>query len=54
MKRKYEVAYYEYGLTSRKTRRFFFEISAYMFRAWLEYQYKEMVCAEIKEIENDK
>lgn len=53
MIRKYEVAYYECGLTQRKTARFFFELSAYLFKGWLDYQFKGLAQVEIKEITND-
>lgn len=53
MKRKYIASYYEYGLTKRKTRKFFFELSAYLWKAWLEYRYKDYACVEIKEDDNE-
>jgi hypothetical protein len=52
MKRRYEAAYYEYGLTQRKKKRFFFELSAYLWKAWQEYRYKGFACVEIKEVDN--
>lgn len=39
MKRKYEVSYYEYGLTEMLRKRFFLKISAYLYRMWLDYEY---------------
>lgn len=38
MKRRFEVAYYECGLTYRVTRKFFFRLFAYLYKGWLEYQ----------------
>ena len=49
MKRRYEVAYYEYGLTRRATRWFSFRLSAYLFKGWLEYRYGNMVYALVLE-----
>ena len=53
MKRKFEVIYYEYGLTIRKKKRFFFELSAYLWKAWQEYRYKDFACVDVKEVGND-
>ena len=53
MKRNYIATYYEYGLTNRKSKKFFFELSAYLWKAWQEYQYKDFACVEIKEVGND-
>lgn len=39
MKRKYEVSYYEYGLTERITERFFLGFSALLFAAWARYRH---------------
>lgn len=50
MKRKWEVTYYEYGLTKRKKRKFFFEFTAYLWKAWIEYNFKEFAHVEIKEV----
>lgn len=50
MIRKYEVAYYECGLTQRKTARFFFELSAYLFKGWLDYRFKGLAQVEIKDL----
>ena len=51
MKRRFEVAYYECGLTRRKTKRFFFELSAYLYKGWLDYQFKGLAQVEIYEYE---
>ena len=53
MKRNYIATYYEYGLTNRKSKKFFFELSAYLWKAWQEYRYKDFACVEIKEIDNE-
>lgn len=39
MKKKYEVSYYEYGLTRRMTKRFFFGLSALIYSAWVKMRY---------------
>ena len=52
MKRRFEVAYYECGLTRRVTRRFFFELSAYLYKGWLDYQFRGMAQVEIKDLTN--
>lgn len=39
MKRRYEVAYYEYGLTNRKRRRFFWGFIALLFMSWVKIKY---------------
>lgn len=39
MKKKYEVSYYEYGLTRRMTKRFFFGLPALIFTAWVKFVY---------------
>jgi hypothetical protein len=51
MKRNYEVAYYECGLTRRIARRFFFRLTAYLYMGWLEYKLGEMANVEV--IEHD-
>jgi hypothetical protein len=51
MKRKYEVAYYEYGLTKRISRKFFTALAAYLYKGWLEYKLGEMAKAEVIEHE---
>ena len=45
MKRKYEVSYYEYGLTVRKKKKFFLAISALIYSFWakLNYGYESYV-----------
>lgn len=50
MKRRYEVAYYECGLTKRIKRKFFFELTAYLFKGWLDYLFKGMAYVEIKDL----
>lgn len=52
MKRKWEVTYYEYGLTKRKKRVFFFKFTAYLWKAWIEYNDIE-ADVEIKEVGNE-
>lgn len=42
MKRKYEVSYYECGLTKRVSRKFFFELTAYLYKGYLEYLFKNL------------
>ena len=37
MKRRFEVVYYEYGLTMQIRRKFFFRLFAYLYKGWLEY-----------------
>lgn len=37
MKRRFIVTYYEYGLTRRIAMRFFFRLSAYLYKGYLEY-----------------
>lgn len=39
MKRRYEVSYYEYGLTLRKKKMFFFGISALIYSFWVKMMY---------------
>lgn len=39
MKRRYEVSYYEYGLTLRKTKKFFFGFSALIYSLWIKIIY---------------
>lgn len=41
MKPRYEVSYYEYGLTKEVKRRFFLDLSAYLYAAYIYYMYKE-------------
>ena len=49
MKRKYEVSYYEYGLTVRKTKKFFLAISALICFLWAEITYGYESYARIDE-----
>lgn len=51
MKRKYEVAYYECGLTRRINRKFFTALIAYLYKGWLEYKLGETANVEV--IEHD-
>ena len=53
MKRRFEIAYYECGLTQRKTRRFFFELSAYLYKGWLDYLFKGLAQVEIKDLQDE-
>lgn len=41
MKRKYEVSYYEYGLTREIKRRFKTDLLAYLYALYIYYRYKE-------------
>ena len=52
MKKRYEVRYYEYGLTNEKVKTFSTKIAAVMFAAYKEaYEYTK---ATIKEIEDER
>lgn len=51
MIRRYEVSYYEYGLTEMLRKRFFLKISAYIYRMWLDYRYQ--ISSRIEEIDVD-
>lgn len=51
MIRRYEVSYYEYGLTEMLRKRFFLKISAYLYRMWLDYKYQ--ISSRIEEIDVD-
>lgn len=52
MKKRYEVRWYEYGLTQEKVKTFRMKIVAVMFAAYKEaYEYAK---ATIKEIEYDR
>lgn len=53
IKRRFEIAYYECGLTKRKTRRFFFELSAYLYKGWLDYLFNGLEQVEIKELQDE-
>lgn len=51
VRKKYEVRYYEYGLTQEKVKTFYTKIAAVMFAAYKEaYEYTN---ATIKEIEDE-
>lgn len=49
MKRRFEVTYYEYGLTKRTAKRFFFRLSAYLYMGWLMYEYGNSVNVSVNE-----
>ena len=49
MKRKYEVTYYECGLTVRISRKFFSRLVAYLYKGWLEYKVGEYGYIELIE-----
>jgi hypothetical protein len=51
MKRRYEVAYYECGLTRRLRRKFFCRLMAYLYKGWLEYKVGNFGCIELTEDE---
>lgn len=51
MKRRYEVAYYECGLTKRISRKFFTALVAYLYKGWLEYKVGNFGCIELTEDE---
>lgn len=51
MKRRYEVAYYECGLTRRVRRKFFCRLIAYLYKGWLEYQLGNSAKVEVVEYE---
>ena len=50
MKRKYEVAYYECGLTNRIRRKFFHRLIAYLYKGYLDYRFEGMALVEINEL----
>lgn len=50
MKRKYEVAYYECGLTRRISRKFFTALVAYLYKGYIEYKLGDFGKVEIMEI----
>ena len=54
MRRKYKVTYYEYGLTRRKSRKFFLLFSACFFRAMLECTYGDLAKVTIEEIDDEQ
>lgn len=47
MKKKYEVSYYEYGLTRVKRRRFHLLIPALFFKFYLDKAFDKSSCARI-------
>lgn len=51
MKRRYEVVYYEYGLTRMMKKGFYTLFGALFFRAYIEHKYGRNALAIIKEIE---
>ena len=54
MRRKYKVTYYEYGLTRRKSRKFFLLFSALFWRALLEYRHGDLAKVTIEEIDDNE
>lgn len=50
MKRKYEVAYYEYGLTRLKSKRFFLFTAACIYKMYLDRKYNKSAYAVIREL----
>lgn len=50
MKRKFEVSYYECGLTKRKHRVFRNELLAYLYKGYMEYLLQEFGKVEIKKL----
>ena len=50
MKRRYIVSYYECGLTQRRSRKFFCELIAYLYKGYVEYKLGEFGKVEITEI----
>lgn len=54
MKKKYEVSYYEYGLTRRMTKRFFFGLSAFIFTVWVKIVYGYECYVKIYEYEYEE
>ena len=50
MKRKYEVTYYEYGLTKKKRKRFFTFLMACIFKFQLDRQFNKNAYARISEL----
>jgi hypothetical protein len=50
MKRRYEVAYYECGLTRRISRKFFTALFAYLYKGYVEYKLGDFGKVEIKQI----
>jgi hypothetical protein len=50
MKRKYEVTYYEYGLTKKKRKRFFSFLMACLFKMRLDRKFDRSAYAVIREL----
>lgn len=50
MKYNYDVSYYEYGLTIPKSRRFFFLLSAWIFKQVIDRRYGKSAYARLREI----
>lgn len=49
MKKKYEVAYYAYGLTQIVKVRFFHKLIAYLYKGYIEYRYEgSQLCATVR------
>lgn len=53
MKRRYEVVYYEYGLTKMMRKKFYTLFGALFFRVYVEYKYGRNTLAVVGEIEYD-
>lgn len=53
MKRRYEVVYYEYGLTRMMKKKFYTLFGALFFKVYIEYKYGRNTLAIIKEAEHD-
>ena len=49
MKRKYEVAYYEYGLTKIRRKRFHLLISACIYKLYVDRKFNKFAYAVIRE-----
>lgn len=50
MKKAYEVSYYEYGLTKIKRKRFYFFLTACLFKLHIDFLYDKSAYATIKGI----
>ena len=53
MKRRYEVVYYEYGMTRMMKKKFYTLFGALFFREYIEYNYGRNALAIVREIEHD-
>lgn len=54
MKRKYEVAYYAYGLTEIVKVRFFHKLAAYLYKGYIEYKFEgSTLCATVRVLNNE-